>query len=170
MNTPKRHRLRSLFAFAAKAAWDGPVFGVVTFSQSGSRGLIDPVINAYGVIGKYVGDKMTVLWPETARNRARAIKCGLAMLEATDAATSRYARSNGYAPRVRIGIHSGEVVAEELGDVSGEIACLGEAMNIAARLVEECCHFGRSTVVRAPVIELLPPTCNDEQLEAMGEI
>lgn len=134
------------------------------------RDLTVPVLEARGVIHKYVGDEMIVSWPETDRNRERAIQCGFAMQSALHQAADRYAKGYGFAPRVRIGIHSGEVVAGEMGDVRQEIVYLGDAMNITARLVEECRAQDRWLIASASAIQGLENPTNSSALETMGEL
>jgi adenylate cyclase len=134
------------------------------------RDLTGSVVEARGVIHKYVGDEMIVSWAESDHNRRQAIRCGFAMQLSLRQAAGRYAASYGSAPQVRIGIHSGEVVAGEMGEVRQEIVYLGDAMNIAARLVEECRHQERWLMISAPVLQDLDPKSADQELEPMGEI
>lgn len=111
------------------------------------RDLTAPVIELGGTIHKYVGDEMIVSWRDTPENRKRAVQCGAAFNAVLGDAGARYLDLYGLAPAVRVGIHAGPVVVGEMGDVRQEIVFLGDAMNMASRLVDMCRTLGRPMLV-----------------------
>jgi class 3 adenylate cyclase/predicted ATPase len=98
-----------------------------------------PVIRRFdGHIAQYLGDGLLVYfgYPLAHEDDAqRAVRAGLAMVEAIGARTTHLERQHGVRLAVRIGIHTGPVVVGEIGAGSRrEQLAMGETPNIAARL------------------------------------
>jgi adenylate cyclase len=132
--------------------------------------LAETIAEYGGEIHKYVGDEVIVTWtPETGLVEARAIACALAIERTLAGRAESYAQAFGTAPRFRAGLHLGRVVSGELGSSKREIAYLGDAVNIAARLVDSCRALGRSCIASASLVERtsLPPGI---RVEPLGEI
>jgi class 3 adenylate cyclase/predicted ATPase len=98
-----------------------------------------PVIERFdGHIVQYLGDGLLVYfgYPLAHEDDAqRAVRAGLAMLEAMGALAPRLAQQHGVRLAIRIGIHTGPVVVGEMGAGGRhEQLALGETPNVAARL------------------------------------
>ncbi len=92
-----------------------------------------------GEVYRYVGDALIATWPlGTAQENARPIQCLFACRDALDAARPDLLRRYEHLPGFRAAIHSGPLVAGEIGGFKREIALLGDAMNTAARLEQAC--------------------------------
>ena len=92
-----------------------------------------------GHIAKYLGDGILVYfgYPRADEHDAqRAVYAGLGMIEAIAQLNEHLARERGRRLAVRLGIHTGLVVAGELGGGATRepLAIVGETPNIAARL------------------------------------
>ena len=88
-----------------------------------------------GHVGKYLGDGLVVYfgWPTANEDDAeRAVRAGLAVVEAIAALNKRLAGQHGVTLSVRIGIDSGSVVMGRGG--GDEIDVFGDPPNIAARV------------------------------------
>jgi class 3 adenylate cyclase len=97
------------------------------------------VIQRYdGHIAQYLGDGLLVYfgYPLAHEDDAqRAVRAGLAMVEAIGPLNTRLARERGVQLAVRLGIHTGLVVVGEVGGGSRqERLALGETPYLAARL------------------------------------
>jgi class 3 adenylate cyclase/predicted ATPase len=98
-----------------------------------------PVIERFdGHIAQYLGDGLLVYfgYPLAHEDNAqRAVRSGLAMIEAMGPLTTRLEQQHGVRLAIRVGIHTGPVVVGEMGAGSRrEQLALGETPNIAARL------------------------------------
>ena len=98
-----------------------------------------PVIGRFeGHIAQYLGDGLLVYfgYPLAHEDDAqRAVRAGLAMVEAMRALATRLEQQHGVRLAIRIGIHTGPVVVGEMGAGSRrEQLALGETPNVAARL------------------------------------
>ena len=92
-----------------------------------------------GHIAKYMGDGLMVYfgYPQAHEDDPiRAAHSGLAILSGMTDLNSRLQRDSGVTLDVRVGIHTGLVVAGEMGSRESreELAVVGETPNIASRL------------------------------------
>ncbi len=98
-----------------------------------------------GHLAKYLGDGLLAYfgYPKAHEDDAqRAVRAGLAILEGLEPLRERMARQHGQALHARVGIHTGPVVA---GDMGGETvheaqAVVGRTPNVAARVQERAAH------------------------------
>ena len=117
------------------------------------------VTDCGGEVHRYVGDALIATWPlGTPEQNARPIRCLFACRDALAAARSDLLRRHGHVPGFRAGIHSGPLVAGEIGGFKREIALLGDAMNTAARLEQACRGSGHDLLASQPLLArtLLP--------------
>jgi class 3 adenylate cyclase len=104
------------------------------------RGASAEVVEAHGGhIRHYIGDGILVYfgYPQAHEDDpARAVRAGLGIIEALRAVNERLDAEHGVRLQVRIGVHTGLVVAGEIGAGSAREsqAIVGEAPNVAARL------------------------------------
>src|ERR1700761_7457835 len=93
----------------------------------------------HGYTARYAGDGIVVYfgYPQAREDSAEcAVHAGLAMLEELDELNVALREQHGISLRVRIGIHTGMVVAGEMGvgESRERMAIVGETPHIAARL------------------------------------
>jgi len=94
-----------------------------------------------GHIAKYLGDGLLVYfgYPQAHEDDPqRAVRAGLDILQNMDGLNTRLREEKALELAVRIGVHTGLVVAGEMGggDTVESLAVVGETPNIAARLQE----------------------------------
>jgi class 3 adenylate cyclase/predicted ATPase/DNA-binding winged helix-turn-helix (wHTH) protein len=91
-----------------------------------------------GHIAQYLGDGLLVYfgYPQAHEDDAqRAVRTGLGIVEALGPLQRRLQQEQGVGLAVRIGIHTGLVVVDDIGDgARHERLAFGEAPNLAARL------------------------------------
>jgi class 3 adenylate cyclase/tetratricopeptide (TPR) repeat protein len=93
------------------------------------------ILRSGGYVARYLGDGLLVFfgWPTANEDDGeRAVRAGLAIVEAMEALNLRLAGEKGVELLVRIGIDSGSVVVGDSG--SGEVDVFGDAPNIASRV------------------------------------
>jgi len=90
-----------------------------------------------GIVDKFIGDGMLAVWSasDPASNAAHAIAAALAIADGANAMLQDPARRCGTPLRLRIGIHSGPVLAGNLG-AAGRVnyTVIGDTVNVASRL------------------------------------
>jgi class 3 adenylate cyclase/tetratricopeptide (TPR) repeat protein len=92
-----------------------------------------------GYLAKYLGDGLLVYfgYPHAHEEDAeRAVRAGLALVDETQRLNPRLEQDHGIRLAVRVGIHTGLVVAGEMGATAPRepLGIIGETPNIAARL------------------------------------
>ncbi|MBU6428398.1 MAG: AAA family ATPase, partial [Cyanobacteria bacterium REEB65] len=91
-----------------------------------------------GTIDKYLSDGLMVLFGAPTAHEddpERALLCALAMLEQSKAIRSGLADRTGVTLQLRIGIHTGLVVAGEVGgEAKRDYTVMGDTVNVAQRL------------------------------------
>jgi adenylate cyclase len=117
--------------------------------------IADAVLEQEGEIYKYVGDEAIVSWlaPPSGTD-PRPLLCLAAVTDRLRRRASDYEAEFGQAVRLRAGLHAGEVVTGELGDMRQEIAMVGDALNTAARLVDVARESGAAAVATAISVDL----------------
>ncbi|HXH64120.1 MAG TPA: adenylate/guanylate cyclase domain-containing protein [Mariprofundaceae bacterium] len=101
--------------------------------------VVDIVFRHEGTVDKYIGDEIMVLFgaPVDLPNPAdHAISCALEIQGALKLFNDQRKRDGEEPIRVGIGINSGEVVVGSIGSSQTmQYTCIGDAVNVAARLV-----------------------------------
>lgn len=91
-----------------------------------------------GVVDKYIGDAMMALFGvplELPDHATRALQTALEMRDALEKLNERIFRPRGYALGFGIGIHTGLVVAGNVGSPERyNYTVIGDAVNVASRL------------------------------------
>jgi len=117
--------------------------------------ITEPVLRHGGEIYRYVGDEVIVTWKTGDRvANSRAFACGMAIDALFKARSVEYEREFGVAPAFRIALHSGQVVAGEIGDFKREITYLGDVVNTTARIVQACRETGQPILASAGLVGL----------------
>ena len=134
----------------------------------------------HGVILEYIGDAILVVFGAPNRledHQEHSVRCAVAMRERLDQlnqewlneGTARYWKNRGIDNmNCRIGLHTGSVVAGNLGsDRHMKYGIVGDAVNIAARLEQKNKELGTTILMSAEVQGSLP-VAMAETLEDQG--
>jgi adenylate cyclase len=107
------------------------------------------IVDHGGEVHSYIGDAMIATWPlGNEKMNGRAVVAAFTVLDGLSRRSSSYRKRFGVAPRFRVALHGGSVVAGECGDSKRQITYLGDVLNVAARL-EQLAKASLS----------FPPTC-----------
>lgn len=136
-----------------------------------SRFLFDiskPITDHRGDIYKFMGDGVIATWSwDEALARANVIRA-LEEAEAAIAARApKYVSKFGRAPEFRAGIHGGEVIVSEQGDLRRAIEFNGDNINIAARMEQKAKDHGLLVVISETIANELKG--GDVALKRVGE-
>jgi adenylate cyclase len=167
---PRREERVFLFADLQLSTPIAERLGELRYHEFLNRVFIDaarPVERHGGQIHEYVGDEMVVTWKlEHGVRDWRCLRCALAIEAALGEARDGYEQEFGAVPQFRFALHSGVVVAGELGDLRREIAYTGETVNTAARIEAVAKESRRELVASEDVLRHapLPPDLTAESL------
>jgi class 3 adenylate cyclase/tetratricopeptide (TPR) repeat protein len=99
----------------------------------------DEVTGLRGYVARYMGDGVLAYfgWPTASEDdAARAVRAGFMIVQAIATINRRFSDIPGLELAVRVGIHSGWVVIDEMG--SNKVEIFGDTPNIAARVQARC--------------------------------
>ncbi|HEY6034264.1 MAG TPA: adenylate/guanylate cyclase domain-containing protein, partial [Kofleriaceae bacterium] len=133
--------------------------------------MVDCVMGEGGVVDKYIGDNiMAVFGAPVSRpdDAMRAVRAALAMRAALAKLNTRFA-DRGIEPlRFGIGLHTGEVVAGNIGSVKRmEYTVIGDAVNVASRLESKTKELATDLLISDATRERLDASVD---VEAIGEV
>lgn len=116
--------------------------------------ITEPVLLYGGEIYRYVGDEVIVTWKSGDRvANARAFDCVSAIEAIFSTKADEYWRDFGVSPSFRMALHSGSVVAGEIGDYKREITFLGDVVNTTARIVQACRELNHPILASGDLVD-----------------
>lgn len=122
------------------------LFGKFMFDAS------EPITDSGGEIYRYQGDGFVATWDWKAALKPEGVFQAVDDLYALIARERPdYERIFGVCPDFRIGIHGGEIITSEEGDIRRNIGFYGDAINIAARMEAKAKEFEIDVVVTSEV-------------------
>jgi len=130
----------------------------------------EAIIANRGEIYKYVGDEVIITWK--MKEGLKNMRCIRLFFEAQDSikeSRDLFQEKYGIVPEFKAGLHCGKVVSGEMGDTKKEIAFLGDVINTAARIENECNPHQKSLLISGDLLQKmnLKKEC---QIEKIGDI
>lgn len=133
--------------------------------------ITEPVLQTGAEIYKYVGDEAILTWTKSKglKNEGVLNLCDL-LKEQLEERTAHYMKTYGMVPRFRAGLHFGQVIIGEMGNLKREIALLGDTMNTAARIQGACGEYQKDFLVSETVIKQLDSGRHKDSWHSLGDI
>lgn len=101
--------------------------------------ITNAIIFNKGQIYQYVGDEVVISWPLQSKNEnSRCITCFFDMKKSIQKRSTYYLEKYGVVPEFKAGIHTGEVIAGEIGIIKRDITYSGDVLNTTARIQGQC--------------------------------
>ncbi|MCH7934937.1 MAG: adenylate/guanylate cyclase domain-containing protein [Gemmatimonadetes bacterium] len=120
----------------------------------------EPILAWKGEVYQHAGDSVLVTWRMHKGTRdAACVQCFFDMVQLLERRRDDYLRQYDTFPRLRAGIHGGEVVTTWVGEARKDLAFHGDTMNTAARVEGVCKDLDEQCLVSELVYEAieLPP-------------
>ncbi|HKR05077.1 MAG TPA: adenylate/guanylate cyclase domain-containing protein [Bacteroidia bacterium] len=101
--------------------------------------ITNAIINNQGSIYQYVGDQVIVSW-KIEKNGAvnHCVQCFFDMKKSIEDKKEAYMKNYGLVPDFKAGIHSGKVIAGEIGIIKRDITYSGDVLNTTSRIQGKC--------------------------------
>ena len=119
---------------------------------------VDRAIQRHGgEIVAYVGDAVIVTWmltPNRQKN-ARCVRAVSDMVRDLNRKAPVFERQFGHRPRFRAALHGGRVVVGECGDSRRQLAFLGDAVNVTARIEGHARALSQDVLISCPLLDRL---------------
>ena len=118
--------------------------------------ITNPIINNYGEIYQYVGDEIIVGWnlAKGVRNN-HCIQCFFEIKKEIEKRSDYYYNTYGLVPTFKAGIHSGKVIAGEIGIVKRDITYSGDVLNTTARIRSMCKELNVELIASSDLLQHL---------------
>lgn len=134
------------------------------------RDLATPVLDSAGEIYEYVGDEVVLTWPEHRGIRdANCIRVFFDLAARIDQKRQSYMERFGVVPEFKAGVHVGEVVTAEIGDLKKGLVFNGDVLNTGSRIEGQCNPLGKRLLASSELVERLQLP-SEWPVEDMGEI
>jgi adenylate cyclase len=132
--------------------------------------IAEPVLATKAQIYQYVGDQVVLTWPMASGLQNG--NCVRAFYE-IDAVIQRhgayYLARYGLVPEFKAGLHGGEVISAEIGELKRDLIYSGDVLNTTARIQSECNRLDARLLVSMELFERLVLPAGVEA-ESLGEV
>ncbi len=116
----------------------------------------EPVLATDAEIYQYVGDEVIFTWKtEKGVSNSNCLKIFFKIRDKVYSNRKYYRDKYGDIPHFKAGIHFGEVISAQIGDIKREIVYNGDVLNTSARIQEQCNKFGRELLVSGILLNKL---------------
>lgn len=130
----------------------------------------EPILETDAEIYQYVGDEVVLTWKmKRGIEEANCVRVFFLIQEQILAHRDRFLTEYGVVPDFKAGLHAGEVIVAQIGEVKSEIVYNGDVLNTTARIQALCNELGHTLLVSASLADLLPLN-SDYELERVGDV
>jgi len=113
--------------------------------------MVDIILDEGGAVDKYIGDNIMAVFgaPVPAADDAkRAVRAAVRMRQALIELNEKFAAKGRPSLRFGIGLHTGEVIAGNIGSIKRmEYTVIGDAVNLASRLESKTKELGTDILI-----------------------
>jgi len=139
-----------------------------SFLQDFFYDITDPIIETNGEIYQYIGDEVVITWiAKSDFTGLKCLDCFFKINERIKAREDVYLEKYGIIPEFKAGIHMGEAIVTEVGDIKKEIVFHGDVLNTASRIQSECNSLNKNLLVSNNILEKISLE-NFYRAESMG--
>ena len=105
-------------------------------------------------IYQYVGDEIVLSWSFADGLRDNnLINCFFEMKKILIAVRQKYVSAYGVFPEFRAGLHGGKVVVTWVGELKKEIVYIGDTVNTASRIQEDCKRLKKDFLISEDILK-----------------
>ena len=116
----------------------------------------DPVRATQAEIYQYVGDEVIFTWKtEHGKSNSNCVNIFFRIKEKVSNRRKYYENKYGEFPNFKAGLHFGEVISAQIGDIKREIVYNGDVLNTSARIQEQCNVFGQELLISGELLQQL---------------
>ena len=123
----------------------------------------EPIDRYKGEVYQYVGDGVVLTWTtEKGVENLNCLRCFFSIINRIESFSRRYEDRYSLVPQLKAGLHSGRVIAGEVGEEKREIVFHGDTVNTASRIQGECNRFREQILFSKKLLRLF----DKEQIKA----
>jgi len=138
----------------------GEKLGVQNYSsllQDFFYDITDPIIETSGNIYQYVGDEVVLTWKvKKGLENNNCINCFFKIKRKIEDKKDFYTEKYGLKPEFKAGLHIGEAIVTEVGDLKKEIVFHGDVLNTTSRIQSQCNSLNQKLLISDALYNKLP--------------
>lgn len=116
----------------------------------------EPILETNAEIYQYVGDEIILTWKmKKGFEEANCIRAFFLIEDQIKAHREQFLKTYGVFPEFKAGVHAGEVITAQIGELKSEIVYNGDVLNATARIQALCNEYQQKLLVSAECIENL---------------
>ena len=116
----------------------------------------EPILMANAEIYQYVGDEVVLTWKmPKSLNDSSCIDVFFLIEDQINANRESFQEKYGVVPEFKAGLHSGEVVTAQIGELKSEIVFNGDVLNTTARIQALCNARGEKLLISSDLLKQL---------------
>jgi adenylate cyclase len=109
--------------------------------------ITESITKNYGKIYRYIGDEVCITWRANSKFKLeQAIQTFYNAQDAITAESKSYEKKFGFVPEFTAGVHCGNVVVGEIGEIKSQICFIGDAL-YETSLIEKACRTYNSKLL-----------------------
>lgn len=124
------------------------------------RDISPAIAKTKGEIYQYVGDEVVVTWlMKDGIKKNNCVRCFFEIEKSLGKLRSEYEKTFGMRPDFKAGLHGGNVITAEVGQLKSDIVYHGDVVNTTERILNQCIPLHRKILVSEYVtrkLNLLP--------------
>jgi adenylate cyclase len=126
------------------------------FLHSYFTAMSDPILKTGAEIYKYVGDEIILTWKmRRGLEEDSCIRLFFLIEDQIHAHRDYFLKAFGVVPEFKAGVHAGEVITAQMGELKSEIVYNGDVLNTTSRIQALCNQLGQKLLVSAELMESL---------------
>ena len=116
----------------------------------------EPILATNAEIYQYVGDEVVLTWRMAGGlEEANCLRVFFLIEDRIQAQREHFLREYGAVPEFKAGVHFGEVISAQIGELKTEIVYNGDVLNVAARIQSLCNSYGQKLLISRELMEAL---------------
>ena len=116
----------------------------------------EPILETNAEIYQYVGDEIVLTWKmRKGLNEASCLRVFFLIEDQIQAHRDHFLQTYGVVPEFKAGVHTGEVITAQIGELKSEIVYNGDVLNTTARIQAQCNQLGQKLLVSKELMERL---------------
>ena len=119
----------------------------------------EPVLSTKAEVYQYIGDEIVFTWKtDDGLENANCLNIFYQIHQKVYENRKYYREKYGEVPQFKAGVHIGQVISAQIGDIKREIVYNGDVLNTSARIQEQCNKLNRVLLISGNLL-------NDLQIE-----
>ena len=118
--------------------------------------ITDPVLITKAEIYQYVGDEVVFTWKtQDGLRDANCVQLFFLIKNKIKKNQEYYLNKYGVIPEFKAGVHFGNVIVGQIGDIKREIVYNGDVLNTTSRLQELCNEYNKEFIISRSLLSKL---------------